>query len=359
MGDLIQRSTRDPGELRDRLAAWLRRVVPGGEVEIGGLTIPAGTGMSSETLLVDARWEGSTHPLAIRVAPDPGDVPLFPTYDLDRQFRVLRLVAERSTVPVPTTRWLEEDPDVLGAPFFVMDRIAGEVPPDVPPYTFFGWILDAEPAQQRALQDASVGILADLHAVPLTADDRAWLEPGEPGPSPLRRHVEHWRAYYDWVRGAERFGVLDDAFAWVEEHWPAEEGEAVLTWGDSRIGNVIYDGFTPVGVLDWEMVDVGPRALDLGWMVFFHIFHQDLAEQFGLRGLPDMFRAEDVAETYARLSGTPVGDLHFWVVWAALRHGIIMSRVHARRVHFGEVQPSDDPEEGVLHRARIRELMAS
>ena len=107
-----------------------------------------------------------------RVAPTAEDVPVFPTYRLDHQFEVIRLVGELTDVPVPRVRWLETTGDVLGTPFFLMDRVDGEVPPDVMPYTFGGnWFADAPAEQQRELQDATVEVLAKLHAIPDAAAD--------------------------------------------------------------------------------------------------------------------------------------------------------------------------------------------
>ncbi|MEI4896514.1 hypothetical protein Q8G71_35050, partial [Klebsiella pneumoniae] len=82
--------------------------------------------MSSETLLFGATWrEGNgtrSEPLVARVAPDASAVPVFRSYDMDRQFQVMRLVAAHSSVPVPRTYWSEPDGAPLGAPFFVMGR---------------------------------------------------------------------------------------------------------------------------------------------------------------------------------------------------------------------------------------------
>ena len=61
----------------------------------------------------------------------------------------------------------------------------------------------------------------------------------------------------------------------------------MVSWGDARIGNIIYRDFEPVAVLDWEMAGLGPPALDLGWMIYLHRFFQDLAEQMGMKGMPE------------------------------------------------------------------------
>lgn len=370
--ETITRSTRDPEQLRAGFEAWLRRQVPDGDAVVLAVRAPESNGMSSETLLIDAEWdeggERAAHALVARVAPDTSDVPVFPVYDLEVQFRAIRLVAEHAPgVPVPTTHWLELDPDVLGAPFFVMERVEGRVPPDVLPYTFEGWLVEATPEERRRLQDRTVEVLAGIHGIDVAGleaagHEVAFLRDAVHGAtsddaSPLRRHVEHWRSYYEWVRGDQTFPLLEAAFAWLEDHWPADEGDAVISWGDARIGNVIYQGFEPAAVLDWEMVALGPRGIDLGWMSFLHTFFQDVTEVLELPGLPDMLRIEDVAATYERAAGAPVDDLDFYVVYAALRHGIVMARVHERRVHFGEAEAVTDPDDAVMHRARLAELI--
>lgn len=358
-----KRSSRDPEVLRRRLVEWLRdRMPPDSDPHVPAVATPAATGMSSETLLFEVVWrEGGRqrcHPYVARVAPDVADVPVFPDYDLEAQYRVISLVAEHSRVPVPAPRWLELDPGVLGAPFFVMERVEGRVPPDVMPYPMESWLLDATPEQQRALQDASVGVLADLHGIDLTGLDVSFLEADAPGDTALRRHVAHWRAYYDWVRAGRTFPLLERAFAWLEEHWPADEGDTVISWGDARIGNILYDGFTPAAVLDWEMAGLGPRGIDLGWMVFLHQFFQDITRTFELPGMPEFMRAEDVVATYEARSGSTVGDLRFYEVYAALRHGIVMARIRDRQVAFGEEEPPADPDDAVMHRERLEAMLA-
>ena len=68
----------------------------------------------------------------------------------------------------------------------------------------------------------------------------------------------------------------------------------MLSWGDARIGNVLYRDFEPVAVLDWEMAALGPPELDVGWLVTLHAFFEEVAHQYGLPGLPDLLRREDV-----------------------------------------------------------------
>lgn len=338
----MRTSTRDLDDLRERLSAWL------GD-DVSQLTRPSANGMSSETLFFTA---GTTRCVA-RLAPASEAVPVFPTYDLGTQFEVMRLARERAGVLAPRTLRFEPSAEPLGTPFFVMEREEGEVPPDVPPYTFEGWLLEAEPADRRRLQDATVAVAARLHGAEFSDAELAPL-----GRRGLRAHVDAQRAYYEWMRGPSRIPLLERAFDWLEEHWPDEPGPDVLTWGDARIGNVMYRDFTPVAVLDWEMAAVGPRELDLAWMIFLHRFFQDLAEVFELPGLPDFMRRADVCATYRDLSGHTPENMDFHEVYAALRHGIVMARVWQRRIHFGEQPMPDDPDDLVLHRALLERMLS-
>lgn len=360
--EALTRSSRDPEELRARIERWLAgELGDGAAPSVSSVEVPSSNGMSSETLLFDATWiaggRQQSGSFVARVAPDPGDVPVFPTYDLELQFRVMKLVAENSEVPVPRALWLELDEGPLGAPFFVMERVHGRVPPDVMPYNMGSWLLDADPAEQRALQDASVAVLAGIHSIDRSRLDTRFLEYDAPGDTHLRRHVEHWRRYYDWVRGEARYPVLEATFDWLEQHWPADEGDTVISWGDARIGNMMFDGFRPVAVLDWEMAGLGPRGIDLGWMVFLHSFFEFIAHQLEMEGMPQFLRAEDVCSTYEEFTGRSVGDLRWYEVYAALRHGIVMARVHARQVHFGEAEPPAEPDDAVMHRPLLEQML--
>ncbi|TYB61093.1 phosphotransferase family protein [Nonomuraea sp. PA05] len=351
MTEQLRTSTRDLEELRKRATVWLRARV-GESATVSEMSRPSENGLSSETLFFTATWDGRATRCVARLAPAVEAVPVFPSYDLRAQFQMMRLAREKAGIPAPRALWFEPDPGPLGTPFFVMERADGEVPPDVMPYTFGGWLHDASPADQRRLQDATVGIIAALHQTAFTPDELAPF--GAPG---LRAHVEAQRAYYEWAHGKHRVPLLERAFDWLEAHWPDDPGPDVLTWGDSRIGNVMYRGFEPVAVLDWEMAAIGPRELDVSWMIFLHRFFQDITLGAGLPGLPGFMRREDVCATYRELTGYEPRDLDFYEMYAALRHGVIMARVWQRRIHFGEQPMPDDPDDLVLHRATIEQLL--
>lgn len=349
-------TTRDLQELTGRLTGWLATRLPGARAV--NVTVPGSNGMSSETLLFDIEHpEPPLRACALRLAADPAAYTVFPVYDMPRQYRTMRLVAERTDLPVPRVLWLEEDPGPLGAPFFVMERIAGRVPPDVMPYTYEGnWLHVASDEERELLESASIRLLARLHdQVPVREADFLSLTGDH---SPLRRHVESQRTYYEWViDGLSRSPLIESAFARLDDLWPSDEGETVLNWGDARIGNVIYDGFEPVAVLDWEMAALAPREVDLGWTVYLHRFFQDLTVSFGQAGLPDFLRRDRVERRYAELTGHTPRDMDFYTLYAALRHAILMLRISYRQAHFGEVTVPRDPDTLILHHGSLRAMV--
>jgi aminoglycoside phosphotransferase (APT) family kinase protein len=348
----LQRSSRDVTALPAVMSKWLSTVLPGGAIP--EVTVESGvdsTGMSSETIILTARWQQGGRPieqkLVARVAPTAEDVQVFPTYRLDHQFEVIRKVAELTDVPVPRVRWLETTGDVLGTPFFVMDYVDGVVPPDVMPYTFGGnWFADAPAERQRELQDATVGVLAKLHSIPNAERTFPFLAQAAEGETALRRHFNWVRSWYDFaVPDIGRSPLLERTFGWLQDHWPDETTarDPVLLWGDARVGNVLYRDFQPVAVLDWEMVTLGPRELDVAWMIYAHMVFQELAGLATLPGLPEVMREEDVRATYQRLTGIEVGGLRWFYVYSGVMWACVFMRTGARRVHFGEIEKPNDP----------------
>jgi aminoglycoside phosphotransferase (APT) family kinase protein len=363
----LQRSSRDAATMAGQVAAWLEtQLPPDAKPEVVFAGGSDANGMSSETILADVTWsedgDRRTEAFVVRQAPSAEDVPVFPSYRLDHQYDVIRLVAELSDVPVPTPRWLEPSGDVLGAPFFFMERIDGIVPPDVMPYTFGdNWFFDADPEDRRRLQDGTIAVIAGLHQIPNAARTFDFLDSRDnAGPTPLRRHFERTRAWYEWAaKELDRSPLIERALSWLDDSWPAADvpGNVVLSWGDARIGNVLYREFAPVAVLDWEMAGLGPRELDLGWMVFAHKVFQTLAETFELNGLPDVLREQDVRATYAELTGVEVGDLRWFQIYSGVLWAVVFMRTGTRQAHFGEIELPEDIESLFHHAPLFRSLL--
>ena len=361
----LEHSSRDLSTLPGVMSEWLSTVMPGGvRPEI---TVESGVdanGMSSETIILTGRWDTDGQPReekwVARVAPAAQDVPVFSSYRMDHQFDVIRLVGEKTDVPVPRVRWLEPTGSVLGTPFFLMDYVEGQVPPDVMPYTFGNnWFADSPAERQRELQDSTVEVIAKLHSIPEPETTFSFLDDGSE-PNALRRNLNWLQSWYQFaVPDIGRSELLERALAWLEANWPADVAakDPVLVWGDSRVGNVLYSDYRPVAVLDWEMAVLGPREMDVAWIIFAHMVFQELAGMAGLPGLPDFMREEDVKATYSQLSGAELGDLHWFYVYSGVIWACVFMRTSARRVRFGEIEKPDDVESLFYHGSVLKRLI--
>ena len=352
---------RDLEEDGRKLASWLGGILGAdGPVSITDIHSPEGSGMSSVTILFTAAWEaaGEKHEkdLVARLAPDTGSFPVFPSYDFRLQYDCMAAMASHHAVPVPPLVGLEETGELLGSPCIVMETVHGRAPADNPPYVFTGWLLDATDEERAHLQTETARVVARVHEVPPSAVPSLTVADGDA----LRAHVAATRDYYDWTYADDgvRVPLIERTFDWLEAHWPGDPGEPVLSWGDARPGNILYDGFDPVAVLDWEMAGVAPRGVDVAWFPMLHMFFQDICDVFELPGLADFGVPEEFAAQYTELSGHEIKDLHWYVVYGLLRYAIVMARIKRRQIHFGEEPKPDDPDDYVMFRALLERNLA-
>jgi aminoglycoside phosphotransferase (APT) family kinase protein len=268
-------------------------------VRVSGLARLPG-GASRETWAFDAEVDGRTLPLVLRRDP-PGRI-------VDRgcagELRLLRAAAAAG-VPVPAARWSESSPDVLGAAFLVMDRVAGETIPR-------RIMREPELAGARGLLIGQcAAALARVHGVSLEGLDLL----GEPR-TPLQL-VDAQRQTLDVL--GEAHPAFELALRWLRERAPAGRPPG-LVHGDFRIGNVIVGPEGLRAVLDWELAHVGDPAEDLGWFCV-------RAWRFGADRLPagGLGTREELLDAYVAAGGGPVdaADLRFWEVYGTLRWGVM------------------------------------
>jgi aminoglycoside phosphotransferase (APT) family kinase protein len=339
---------RDVEHLHAALTAWLRRTRADDDLVLAPLTTPK-AGISNETFLVEARSRAGAERLVLRIAPT--DFLVFPEYDLVRQARVMQALA-RSPVPVPRVLRLERDARHLGAPFYVMEHVEGEVPSEVPPYHAFGLCLDATPDRRARMWWSGIAALAAIHAVDWRARDLAFLGVPGPGSDPLDRQLAYWEAYLRWMGGPPQ-PILETALAWLRAHRYTPR-RVSLCWGDSRLPNLLFRDDAVVGVLDWEMAFLGDPEADLGWWLFM-----DWASSEGygfprLAGLPD---AGETVRRYEELTGVPVERPLYQDVFAGLRFGAIMARIAGRLREIGAPAPTEDFETNNVATQRLAAVL--
>ena len=301
---------REPDAVRAGLAAWLGQPV-------GEVTQPAAGGLSSETYLFES---ASGEQLVARLAP-AGDA-LFPVYDLEMQSRIMQVLGANGVVPVPRVVEYVADPEFLGSPFLVMERVAGRVPSDNPPFVISGWVHDAPPESQLALQDEFVSLCASIHRADWRALGLGEVA-GRPGGTTLAAELSWWSDYLDWAADGAAPAALIDGRAWCSEHVPADEPPPALCWGDVRIPNVVFDdNFRARAVLDWEMASIGPPELDIGWFLVIHAMTTEVTGD-----LPGFRARADVLRAYEAQLGRALHDLTWYEAWAAFRSAAIMVRL--------------------------------
>ena len=305
----------------DALAAWLAdrlREESGARVtgvRLGPLERPK-AGQSSEMVIFGARWreEGRERSaeFVLRRQPGPGGIFLHP--DAVREARVLRALASRSRAPVPAVRWVEPDADVLGGPFFVMDRVPGRVPAAKPSIHSHGWLVPLSPAERRRLWESAMDALVAVHSTPWRESHAFLLEEGvEPG---LESHLRRTAQWYRWAADGRPFPTTDAALAYLmDRRAEVAAGEPVLVWGDARIGNMIFGpDLSVAAVLDWEVACVGPAAIDVAHWLVFDEFATAACGVDRLDGFPG--RSETIAR-YEAASGRTLRDLDFFEILQA------------------------------------------
>ena len=330
---------RDYEKTREQLAAWLHAKLPRAtELAVSTLSGPAATGFSNDTLLFDLESveDGRREHRALVARIEPTGFGVFPSYDLTKQYQVM--AALRSTdVPVPRMFWFEPDEDLLGAPFYVMERVDGRIPSDNPPYHAGGWMTEIPADERSAIWWSGVDTLAAIHRCDAAKLGIDFLDAPPPGTDTVGWQLDFWRGYADWVIGAGAFPTLEAGWQWLVANRPPPSQRQDLCWGDSRIGNMIFRDGRCVAVLDWEMATRGPAEMDLGWFLFMDRHHSEGIETARLAG----FGERDA--TIARWeSGVGRGAEHvaFWEAFCAWRFAVIMVRVAHQMQSIG-VLPAD------------------
>jgi aminoglycoside phosphotransferase (APT) family kinase protein len=314
---------RDLDAAQRQLNDWIAPKFPGAAVAVSPLKKPS-AGVSNETLLFDATIrEGGTERIERLVARlMPAGSPVFPEYDLGKQFRILRALGT-STIPVPEALWFEADESVLGCPFYVMRAIAGEIPSEIPPYHAFGHCLEITPAQRARMWWSGIETLARIHALDWNAMGLAYLGVPGGGCDPVDRQLVYYEHFLRWAAGDQPQPVLDPALQWLKEHRYTPR-RVTLCWGDSRLPNMIFRNQEVAGVLDWEMAFLGDPEADLAWWIYLDWCH---STGYGIPRLEGLPSEEETVARYAELSGCPVDHLYYQKVMAAFRYGAITLRV--------------------------------
>ena len=311
----------------DTLAAWLETERPG--LLAGPLEATLITGGKSN--LTYTVTDGTTDVIVRR--PPLGHV-LATAHDMVREHRVITALGP-TDVPVPETYALCEDETVVGAPFYVMERVAGT------PYNRATQLEALGADRTRTITERMIDTLVALHAV--EPADVGLGDFGRPD-GYLERQVRRWKKQLESSRSREIAG-MDELIARLEHDIPTG-GDSTIVHGDYRLDNLLVDdnGDTINAVLDWEMSTLGDPLTDVAVLVAYQQLAEALQDPGQPAGAvtslvtdaplaPGYLPTDQVLERYHAQSGRDVGDLDFHLALAYFKLAVILEGIHYRHSH--------------------------
>jgi aminoglycoside phosphotransferase (APT) family kinase protein len=309
-----------PGEELDtsKLQTYLDQHLPGLHGPISVAQFPAGHSNLTYLLRIGERE------LVLRRPPFGAKIKT--AHDMGREYRILsHLVEVYPRVPRPLLYC--QDESVLGAPFYVMERLTGVILRASAPQG-----LELSPALMRGLSENFVDNLVEIHGVDYEAAGLGEL--GQPA-GYVKRQIEGWTRRY---HNARTDGVthVEQVAAWLAEHMPPEAG-AALIHNDYKYDNLVLDPHDLsriVGVLDWEMATVGDPLMDLGTTLGYWIDADDPEEiramSFGLTTLPGNLSRRELVQRYAAQSRHDLSNVLFYYVYGLFKIIVIVQQIYAR-----------------------------
>lgn len=308
---------RDPDSVGRALASWLRaRLSEAEEIVLPVPRVP-NEGGSSDTMFISPvirtggverreNWVLRIEATEFQVYQDPS---------VERQYRVMQVLAQSGEVPVPRTFWYEPNRDILGAPFFLMERIDGQVPP--PFYHASGLFYDAAPHAREAMWLSALETLAKVHRADTSSF--AFLARPELGATPLTQEIALWDAYARWSI-APMHPAQERARRWLDDHAPVRQSPPGLAWGDARPGNMVFRDNVCCAVIDWETVSLAGGESDLGWWLFWDWL---ITDGFGVPRLPGLGDRDMTVRTWEQFMGRKAEAMEWHEVFATLRFSMI------------------------------------
>jgi len=246
-------------------------------------------------------------------------------HDMGREYRVLSALAPvYPKAPRPVAYC--EDPDVLGAPFYLMERLRGVIlRKDLPP----GETLS--PSTARRLCELLVDALVELHAIDYVAAGLGEL--GKPA-GYVERQVKGWTERYTNAQ-TDDIPVVEEVAKWLDGHRPPD-GAPALIHNDFKFDNLILSpGLDQIiGVLDWEMTTLGDARMDLGTSLSYWVEARDPPPmhmmRFGLTMLPGMLTRQEIVARYEERSGRAVGDAVFYYAYGLFKTSVVAQQIYQR-----------------------------
>jgi aminoglycoside phosphotransferase (APT) family kinase protein len=246
-------------------------------------------------------------------------------HDMAREYKVLSV--QYQAFPYAPRAYLYcDDPSIIGADFFVMERCRGlVVRRSMPPA--FAAMADAPGRMSAALVDA----LAEFHAVDYQAIGLSDL--GQPEGF-ITRQIEGW--YKRWQAAkTEQVADMESIYRWLQAHQPTASDYS-LVHNDYKLDNVMFDSSDPgkiIAIFDWDMCTLGDPLNDLGALLSYWTESSDPPYFQGMAMMPTglgFMTRHELVERYALKSGRSVHDIHFYHALGLFRLTVIIAQIYIR-----------------------------
>lgn len=260
--------------------------------------------------------------------------PVAPTsHDMGREYRVLSVLYKAYPV-APRAFFYCEDPAVIGAPFFVMERRRGIVVHRHVPPEFGG---GNDPVANRKMSEVLIDTLADLHEVD---PRRVGLETlGRPDGF-LRRQVEGWAGRYDRAKTGD-VPVVAEVIQWLRDHLPPSP-TPTLVHNDLRLDNMMLDSRDPgrcVAVFDWDMCTRGDPFVDVGTTLSVWMEKDEAGTGWSTipSAVPGFLTRREAVERYGKRRNVDVSNIRYYYVLGIFKTAVALQQIYYR-YHVGQTK---------------------
>jgi aminoglycoside phosphotransferase (APT) family kinase protein len=250
-------------DIQDKIRDYLQQKLPRARALKLSNFIQAAGGWSHEIYLFDAQWseDGIELSRGFCLRKDPGVGLLRELSDLKQQFLVIKAL-EPTKVPAPKAYWYEADASVLGGPFFLMEKVTGEVPN---PWSQVGRRFYAEAAKRGRLPRSFVEALASLHNLDWRAAGLDFLGVPGAGKDFALREIAKWEGLIEQSL-QKREPVLTEILMWLKTNAP-EAQRLAFVHGAYRTGNLIIRDDVVAAIIDWELQVIGDPMYDVAYVL--------------------------------------------------------------------------------------------
>jgi aminoglycoside phosphotransferase (APT) family kinase protein len=251
----------------------------------------------------------------------PHGLKIAKAHDMIREFRVLQALEKAGYTKMPHPLSACEDESIIGAPFFLMEKVEGMILRNRPP-------AEASPEFFRSLSQSALDVLIDLHSLELSASGLGAL--GKPEGYALRQ-VQGWAERFQKAKTSE-VPSIEEAFQWLLSSIPSASDVAFIH-NDFKYDNLVISASGEVqAVLDWEMATVGDPLMDLGTTLAYwaEADDVDILKMFNLSYVPGNFTRSELIDYYGAKTGRDMSEMNFYYVFGLCKVATIAQQIYQR-----------------------------